>query len=197
MYIPAAQVNALYLSVVHVWFQPDWVVRTYGPFEGLTAEMQRVLASVDPNLPFSGFYRMRDLLAKTLATQRVDVALLSTMAALALLLCAIGIFALVANIVAQKTREISIRMALGSTIPQAMINIARSRSAGVGARTLSGFGLVRRGAEGDAQRPLRSRCLRPAHNPLGRFDTRLRNGHCWDRAYVSNCTNRTCSDTAR
>ena len=123
MYIPAAQVNALYLSVVHVWFQPDWVVRTYGPFEGLTAEMQRVLASVDPNLPFSGFYRMRDLLAKTLATQRVEVALLSTMAALALLLCAIGIFALVANIVAHKTREIGIRMALGSTIPQAMINI--------------------------------------------------------------------------
>ena len=31
MYIPAAQVDALYLSVVHVWFQPDWVVRTYGP----------------------------------------------------------------------------------------------------------------------------------------------------------------------
>jgi hypothetical protein len=50
MYIPAAQVNAQYLSLVHVWFQPDWVVRTAGPFEGLTAQMQRSLASADPGL---------------------------------------------------------------------------------------------------------------------------------------------------
>ena len=47
------------------------------------------------------------------------MALLSTMAALALLLSVCGIFALVANIVAQKTREIGIRIALGSTIRQA------------------------------------------------------------------------------
>ena len=123
MYIPAAQVDALYLSVVHVWFQPDWVVRTLGPLEGLTAHMQRALASTDPILPFSGFYSMRDLQAKTLATQRVEVALLSAMAALALLLSAIGVFALVANIVAQKTREIGIRIALGSTIRHAMVDI--------------------------------------------------------------------------
>src|SRR5437660_9507667 len=85
--------------------------------------MQRALAGVDPNLPFSGFYRMSDLLAKTLATQRVEVALLSAMAALALMLSAVGIFALVANIVAQRTREIGIRIALGSTLRQAMFHI--------------------------------------------------------------------------
>jgi hypothetical protein len=123
MYIPAAQVEKKFLGLIHVFFQPSWIVRTAGPVEGLTAQMQRALTSVDPNLPFSGFYSMRDLLAKTLATQRVEVALLSTMAALALLLSAIGIFALVANIVAQKTREIGIRIALGSTIRQAMIHI--------------------------------------------------------------------------
>jgi ABC-type lipoprotein release transport system permease subunit len=123
MYIPAAQVSAQHLSLVHTWFQPDWVVRTEGPIEGLTAQMQRALASADPNLPFSGFYRMNDLLAKTLATQRVEVALLSAMAALALLLSAVGIFALVANIVAQKTREIGIRIALGSSVRQAMVHI--------------------------------------------------------------------------
>ncbi len=123
MYIPAAQVGAQFLPLLHIWFQPSWVVRAAGPVEGLTAQMQRALASVDSNLPFSGFYNMRDIQAKTLATQRVEVALLSSMAALALLLSAVGIFALVANIVAQRTREIGIRIALGSSIRQAMVHI--------------------------------------------------------------------------
>jgi macrolide transport system ATP-binding/permease protein len=129
MYIPAAQLKAQELSLVHVWFQPDWIVRTAGPVQGLTEQMQRALASVDPNLPFSGFYSMSDLLAKTLATQRVEVALLGALAALALLLSAVGIFALVANMVAQRTREIGIRMALGSTVSQAMVQIGRSGAA--------------------------------------------------------------------
>jgi predicted permease len=123
MYVPAMQMEARQLSLVHVWFQPSWIVRTTAPVEGLTAQMQRGLASADPNLPFSGFYSMREVMAKTLATQRVEVALLTTMAALALLLSAVGIFALVANIVAQRTREIGIRIALGSTIRRAMIQI--------------------------------------------------------------------------
>ena len=140
MYIPAAQKDARSLSLVHVWFQPSWIVRTAGPVEGLNAQMQRALASADPNLPFSGFYSMRDLLVKTLATQRVEVALLGAMAALALLLSAVGIFALVANMVAQRTREIGIRMALGSTVSQAMVQIGRC---GVGASVLGLFlGLV-------------------------------------------------------
>jgi macrolide transport system ATP-binding/permease protein len=140
MYIPATQVNAQLLAIVHVWFQPDWVVRTAGPLEGLTAEMQRALASVDPNLPISGFYSMKDLLARTLATQRIEVALLGAMAALALLLSAVGIFALVANMVAQRTREIGIRMALGSTVGQTMVEVGRS---GAGASCVGLFvGLV-------------------------------------------------------
>jgi predicted permease len=140
IYVPAAQMEAMQLSLLHVWFQPSWIVRTPGPVEGLTAQMQRALASADPNLPFSGFYSMRDLLAKTLATQRVEVALLSVMAALALLLSSVGIFALVANMVTQRTREIGIRMALGSTVGQAMVQIGRS---GAGASVLGLFlGLV-------------------------------------------------------
>ena len=137
IYLPAAQVvDAKSLSMIHMWFQPSWIVRTAGPPEGLTAQMQRALASADPNLPFSGFYNMKDVMAATLATQRIEVALLATMASLALLLSAVGIFALVASVVAQRTREIGIRIALGSTIGKAMIHIGRS---GTGA---SALGLV-------------------------------------------------------
>jgi macrolide transport system ATP-binding/permease protein len=134
IYLPAAQIgDGKFLSVVHAWFQPSWIVRTAGPLQGLTAQMQSALASVDPNLPFSGFYDMKDLMAATLATQRIEVALLAAMASLALLLSTVGIFALVANLVAQRTREIGIRMALGSTVGQAMLQIGRP---GIGASLL-------------------------------------------------------------
>lgn len=126
LYIPAAQLEPQQLAIVHVFFQPSWIVRTAAPLRGLTAQMQHALAEADPGLPFSGFYSMRDILATTLATQRLEVALLAALAALALLLSGVGIFALVASVVAQRTREIGIRLALGSTTRQAMLHIGTS-----------------------------------------------------------------------
>jgi predicted permease len=127
IYVPYVQVDdAKLLSMAHTWIQPSWIVRAAHPGEDLTAQMQRALASVDSGLPFSGFYSMSDLQAKTLAMQRIEVALLTTLAGLALLLSAVGIFALVAHMVAERSREIGIRLALGSTIQQAMIYAGKS-----------------------------------------------------------------------
>ncbi len=127
IYTPAAQMDdGKFLSTVHTWFQPSWIVRTARPVDGLTGQMQRALASAAPSLPFSGFYSMNDLMATTLAMQRIEVALLTAMASLALVLSAVGIFALVANLVAQKKQEIGIRIALGSTIQQAMVHIGKA-----------------------------------------------------------------------
>lgn len=139
VYIPAAQVQSQYLALIHVWMQPDWIVRTAGPIQGLTAEMQHALSSADPDLPASGFYSMGDLLAQVLSMQRIEVALLGVMAGLALLLSAVGIFALVANMVTQRTREIGIRMALGSTVSQAMMQVGRSGMLAAAAGVLIGL----------------------------------------------------------
>jgi ABC-type antimicrobial peptide transport system permease subunit len=69
------------------------------------------------------------------------------MASLALLLSAVGIFALVANMVTQRTREIGIRIALGSTIHRAMAQVAASgifsSSIGLGVGLLLCFGVLR------------------------------------------------------
>ena len=140
VYVPAAQAEARMLGV-HVWFQPSWIVRTSAPVDGLTEQMQRALSSVAPGLPFSGFYRMSDLQAKALSMQRIEVALLGAMAGLALLLSAIGIFALVASLVTQRTRDIGIRIALGSTIRQAITQISASGVGATAAGLLIGLAL--------------------------------------------------------
>jgi predicted permease len=136
IYVPAAQVaDPKLLSLVHSFFQPSWIVRTDSP-AGVPAQMQRALATADSQLAVSGFFEMDDIMASKLARQRIAVALLVSMSSLALLLSAVGIFALVANVVAQRTREIGILMALGATIPTTMIRVGRS---GVSA---SALGLV-------------------------------------------------------
>lgn len=126
IYIPAAQINdGKFLSPLHTWYQPSWIVRTARPVEGLVGQMQRALTAVAPNLPFSGFYSMNDLMTATLAMQRIEVGLLATMAGLALVLSTVGIFALVSNLVVQKRQEIGVRIALGSTIQRAMVHIGK------------------------------------------------------------------------
>ncbi len=126
VYVPATQVKQDLLNMAHVWLQPSWIVRTHGSVAGITEAMQKALAQADPGLPFSGFYSMTDLERHALGMQRMEVMMLGFLAGLALLLSTIGVYGLIANLVVQRTREIGIRLALGSSMQQAMVEIGSS-----------------------------------------------------------------------
>jgi len=125
-YVPATQMSQNMVNVAHVWFQPSWIVRTNGPVAGLAEAMQKALSDCDPSLPFVGFHSLSDIQALALQQQRFEVLLLGILAGLALLMSLVGVYGLVSNMVVQRTREIGIRMALGSSVPQAMIEVGSS-----------------------------------------------------------------------
>jgi predicted permease len=137
-YFPANQLSNG-LALVHTWFQPSWIVRTTGPVAGLTESMQKAMAKVDPGLPFAGFHPLSDLQALALRQQRFEVLLLGVLALLALLLSLIGVYGLVSSMVQERTREIGIRMALGSTIRQAMVEIGSTGIIAVGLGIATGL----------------------------------------------------------
>jgi len=141
-YVPVTQMDQGLVNMAHVWYQPSWIVRTSRPLQGITEAMQKALAQADPNLPFSGFYSMKDILAENLIVQRAQVLLLSVLAGLALLLSAIGIYGLVSNLVAQRTREIGIRLALGAQLREVMLEVGNSGIAASGAGLAVGLGLA-------------------------------------------------------
>ena len=115
VYVPLAQMTDSYLRIFMSFEPMRFALRVQGNPYSYRESVRRTVAQIAPNQPIANFRSMRDVIAITTASLRLDLLLVGIFAGLALALAAIGLYAVMAVAVAAREHEFGVRTALGAT----------------------------------------------------------------------------------
>jgi putative ABC transport system permease protein len=136
VYVPISQVP----DPTTIWLANNmyWVVTTEGEPRAAAEAVRSEIAAVDPSVPASFVRSMDQWMDGLLAPRRFNLQLVQAFAAAALLLAAVGVYAVTAAAVTSRTREIGIRSALGASRREVIALVVRGSLSPVLAGLVSG-----------------------------------------------------------